>query len=348
MRVQHGVIARTVKAVIIPVNQRRIPGQLFSHRRIDGAVRPVVFPARGQPEEHIAPQHRPEAVPVRQTMYPLKMSQEQLRAVSEAVLLQVFSKPQHMRLVHADIDLFRAEAPAHFREDRLDQPPGLLFVQQQNIVNVHIIPHGVPFEGLLQVRQRLHGGNQLDPQRRGVIVQRRQLRVRVALPPVAEIGIVLQDENILHIQLQRTVPHPRQDAQQPLHALHARHGVAGAVQHSAEAFKRGRLAQGEACFFGAVRPNQPHRPSRHPRLFQLRQPAGILFYQYNAAIPRQKADILHRAKLPRDPVDVQRFLHAFPFLSVRKGGNACALPPAVAAFGDRWQRLNSPSRQPFR
>lgn len=94
------------------------------------------------------------------------------------------------------------------------------------------------------------------------------------------------------------------------------------VQHSAETFKGGRLPQNKACFFSAVRLDQSHRPSHHPRLLQLYRPAVILFLQYYAAVPRHKEDLLRRAQLPRDPVDVQRFLHAFPFLSVRKGGSA--------------------------
>ena len=346
MRAEHGVVVRLVKAVIIPVNQRRIVGYAPAHRRVYGAVRPVILAAPGQAEEHVAPQHRPEAIAPGQQAHAFKMPQKQLRAVGIAVLLQIAAQPQHVRLVHADVDVFRAEAAAQLGKDRLDQPLRPLLVQQQDVVNIHIIAHGVPLEGLLHVRQRLNGGNQLDPQRRGVAVQRRQLVVRIALPPIAEIGIVLQREHVLHIQLQRAVAHPRQHAQQPLYALHARHSVARAVQHGAQTFKGGLLPQGKACLFGAVRLRQPNRPPRHPRLRQLRQPAVLLLLQHNAVCARHKADILRRAQLLRDPAKIQRLVHdILSFLSEKEGAPVRPLLRLIlcgAAAG-----INSPFRPPF-
>ena len=232
--VQHVVIDGFLLGIIIPVHQGNVLGDRLRDAGIHLAVLGVVFAARRQTEEHIAPHHRMQAVLVGQLMHTAEMIQHNLHSVAVAVLIQIFSQTDQMRLVHADVDPAASHARGELTEHRVDQLIRLFLSGQQDVVKVMHVAEHAPAEDLAQVRQRLDRGNQLDTEGIREIVHPAQILRRITAASPAEVWILRKLVNVLNVKLKHRVAHARQIHNQLAEAVPVEHRAAGAVGHQTQ------------------------------------------------------------------------------------------------------------------
>ena len=223
MTVQHVVVNRLFLGIIVPVEQGDVLRDRLRDARIHFAVLGVVLAARGQTEEHVAPQHRMQAVLIRKLIHTAEMVKHDLHAVVIAVLVEVPSKAHQMGLVHTDVDPARAQAGRELTEHRTNQLVRLFLPGQQNIVQVVHVAERRPAHYLTQMGERLDRGHQLNAEAVRVIVHPPQILRRVAAAAPAEIRIIRQLVHILDVQLQHGVAHARETHDKTLEAVAVEH-----------------------------------------------------------------------------------------------------------------------------
>ena len=217
MRLEHAVIIRFFTMVIVPIGKRDVFGHAGAHLLGNVYAPSVILPVTEQAEEHIAPHMRLEAVFFRDLRNLVEMSFQQFEAIGKAVLVEISSKPYHMRLVHADIDVAAGEIFREGRKQFIDKRIRLFLVDQQNVVYVGNLPETRQLYGTGEMREGLDTRNQLDPVRRRVQIQFLELRARIAPAQISEIRLAFHLEGVLRIKLQRVIPHFLQTVD---HALH--------------------------------------------------------------------------------------------------------------------------------
>ena len=225
----HAVILFLFQRIVIPIDQRNIvrDSGLLLRGQLCG-VR-IIFALIEQAVEHIAPHHGMIAVSTQDLHHAVEMRDHNIHPVLIPVLVEVFPKAEHMRLIHTDIDPAAGKVLRHCFHHFLDQLVCGILTGQENIAAVAHILKRFPLERLHQVRQCLDTRDEIDRKDFSILVHAAQLPGRIASALVAEIRIFFHFVNILNIEMHPGVAHQGGMADHFAEAVKMRDSVAGAV-----------------------------------------------------------------------------------------------------------------------
>ena len=159
----------------------------------------------GKAEVHIRPHHRVEAVFLCDFKHSPEVFIENVEAVLVAVLVQIFAQSQHVCFVHADVHKVGGEALAQGTEHVFDQLVGARVLCQKNVGGVTNALVGIPTEDLIQVRQRLHAGNDLNTDGVAVGNDVLQFLLGIFAAHVTEVGLVIHLVRVLCVKLEHII-----------------------------------------------------------------------------------------------------------------------------------------------
>lgn len=103
--IDHPVVDSGIGVVIVPVDQFDIPGNRFADSIRNDRAAVIIIPAcAAQPEVHIAPDHRMEAVFSGESADPGQMAFENPERVLITVKIEGTATAEQVCLIHADVN----------------------------------------------------------------------------------------------------------------------------------------------------------------------------------------------------------------------------------------------------
>ena len=206
----------------------------------------IIFPMGCQTEKHIRPHHRLISEALRNFRHTPVMTEHDVHTVFVAIPVQMGSKPQHMRLIHAYVNSAALQVPRHLPEHFPDEIIGLFLIRQKDIVDIPYPIVFFPAQHALKMSQRLYTGNQFYSEKRRIGIHFPEFFPAVCSPPISEIRLSFYFIGILRIELDRGIAHQCQISGKILHRSHRQHTVAGTVQHNTQILIGGLLPAGKA------------------------------------------------------------------------------------------------------
>ena len=229
----HTVYKIRILVVIIPVHELQIFGHFF-HYPSGNFLLVIVLAFSRDTEKHIAPHHRLKAVFFGNLRYPRKMPQQHVETVARAVQFVITAPADHMRLVHADMNIARSKTFRARGDHLFDQRVSPLVVHKQNIVCVVDVLIFRVAENLIQVRQRLNTRHQFHAVFLCKRVNLFQFRFRILPPAIPELRLALDFVGIFRIQLQTIIPRFFQRKDKIFEFRYAHHRVSRTIEHHAQ------------------------------------------------------------------------------------------------------------------
>ena len=231
VRTDHGVIARSIGAVIVPIDERNVRGDELLHllRDVPGAA--VVLSPVGEAEEHIRPHHGRKTVLCGDLRNARQVLEKDAEPVFIAVAVEVLPQPHHVRLVHADVDAAGREALRTRGEHLVDERIGALLPREQDIVEVDAGRIFRPAGHAAEMGERLDAGNEFQPVPARSRIQLLELGLGIAAAQIAEVGLPLQLVHVLRIELHIGIAHFTEQRKIAFQCLHGIHRIPRAVDH---------------------------------------------------------------------------------------------------------------------
>ena len=131
VRLKHYVVVCLIGLIVIPIYLLHALGTcrydlVGDHRRITY----VIAALSRKTEEHIRPHYGLKIIFLGNLDHAQKMLVDNVKAVFKSVLIQIFSKPQVMSLIHANMNIFARVAFAQTLEHIVNKPVGSFLAQQ--------------------------------------------------------------------------------------------------------------------------------------------------------------------------------------------------------------------------
>ena len=223
--------------IIIPVYQTKPLFRLFPGRAICISRYFVISAVCIGCDVHVAPDHRLQAKLLADGKHTFAMLPYKNRTFLITVFFQVFSKSQKNSFIHAKMYPACRKRFLYTLKELLNKCVGFFFSHNKNIRGILNFIFTRPLQSIMQMRQCLNAGNQLDSKHGSVCIHLLDFSFCIASAVAAEIGFSRYFVGIFCIQHQYVHSHFGKCPNDRFYFFYCKHSISGAVQHKSVPFK---------------------------------------------------------------------------------------------------------------
>ncbi len=127
------------------------------------------------------------------------------------MLIQIFTEPDMMSFVHADMHVSRCEVFGKRRKNAFDKRIRLFIINQQDIINIGYFGKTRQFHRIGKMSERLNARYEFYSLRFCIFIHLSDFRARITPAQIPKIRFICYLESIFRIQFKRIITHDLQN-----------------------------------------------------------------------------------------------------------------------------------------